>query len=160
MLAARRRRNGLRPTFAGEPGVVHGYDEPRLIGADSSPAASKSQLASMIQLTIDHLEATVVGGRGPLYPSCVHELGLHCRLAGPGRPVGSNPGSPVLRAPVADCCPDRTAATEVRWEVAPRAPVQGSTSVAVVRTKAEVLTMTDEIRWFVGIDWASESHQI
>ena len=72
---------------------------------------------------------------GPLYPSCVlysscvlypsrvRELGLHCRLAGPGRPVGSNPGSPVLRAPVADWCPDRTAATEVRWEVAPRAPV-------------------------------------
>jgi transposase len=32
--------------------------------------------------------------------------------------------------------------------------------VAAVRTTREVSTMADEIGWFVGIDWASESHQV
>jgi transposase len=57
-------------------------------------------------------------------------------------------------------CPGGTAATEVQWEVAPRAPVQGSTCVAVARNKAEEGAMTDDIRYWVGIDWASEKHRV
>src|SRR5215469_2670601 len=53
------------------------------------------------------------------------------RLAGPGRPVGSSPPNPVARPPGEDLHPGRLAATEVRWEVALRAPVQGLTFVAV-----------------------------
>jgi transposase len=51
------------------------------------------------------------------------------------------------------------AATEVLWEVALRAPVQGLTFVAVVRLRKEGVTMTEEIEWFAGIDWASQTHQ-
>jgi hypothetical protein len=51
------------------------------------------------------------------------------------------------------------AATEVLWEVALRAPVQGLTFVAVVRLHKEGVTMMEEIEWFVGIDWASKTHQ-
>jgi hypothetical protein len=40
------------------------------------------------------------------------------RLAGPGRPIGSSPSSPVARPPGEDLHPGRLAATEVLWEVA------------------------------------------
>ena len=53
------------------------------------------------------------------------------------------------------------AATEVLWEVALRAPVQGPTVVAVVRLRpGRSVIMTEEIVWFVGVDWASQSHQV
>src|SRR5438876_4113171 len=58
--------------------------------------------------------------------------------------------------------PGRSAATEVPWEVAPRAPVQGLTLVAAARLcdAREGRSMTEEVEWFVGIDWASQSHQV
>jgi transposase len=51
------------------------------------------------------------------------------------------------------------AATEVLWEVALRAPVQGLTVVAAVRLCKEGVIMTEGIEWFAGIDWASKTHQ-
>src|ERR1700681_2878129 len=49
---------------------------------------------------------------------------------------------------------------QVRWGVAPRAPVQGMTRVVVARQRTGGEVMTDDARWFVGIDWASETHQV
>src|ERR1700704_576441 len=46
---------------------------------------------------------------------------------------------------------------------APRAPVQGSMHVAVARfgTEAQARrSKMDDIRWFAGVDWASEKHRV
>src|SRR4030088_2305349 len=56
-------------------------------------------------------------------------------------------------------CPGREAETTPCRRFAPRAPVQGSTNVAVARLGLEVETMKDEVRWFVGFDWAMEQHR-
>src|SRR4029077_17982415 len=68
-----------------------------------------------------------------LYPSRRLSAGRHCRLAGPGRPAGSRPRIPAFLAPGTDLRPGRSTATEVPWEVAPRAPVQGLTLVTAAR---------------------------
>jgi transposase len=41
-----------------------------------------------------------------------------------------------------------------------RAPVQGSAEVAVARAFERGETMTNERRWYAGVDWASESHHV
>jgi hypothetical protein len=57
--------------------------------------------------------------------------------------------------------PGRLAATEVRWEVVHRAPVQGLTVVAVgPDARGEDVIMAQEVEWFVGSDWAIETHQV
>src|SRR6201987_4830421 len=81
------------------------------------------------------------------------------RLAGPGQPVESHPLPPVLRAPGGDACLGRLAAKHVRWGVAPRAPVQGMTRVAVARLGMKEDALTDDARWVAGIAWASQTHQ-
>src|SRR6476469_8363327 len=49
---------------------------------------------------------------------------------------------------------------DVRWGVAPESASTGMTSVAAARPKKGEPTMSDDARWFAGIDWASETHQV
>src|SRR6516225_5973007 len=58
---------------------------------------------------------------------------------------------PVFRAPGGDACLGGLAAMQVPWGVAPRAPVQGMTRVAVGPAVKE-RAMTDDAQWFAGID--------
>src|SRR5262249_27100552 len=54
---------------------------------------------------------------------------------------------------------DRQAATQVRWKVAPRAPVQGSTERCGWPATSKGGSSMSEIEWWVGFDWASEKHR-
>src|SRR5687768_3829000 len=51
---------------------------------------------------------------------------------------------------------------KAQWRVALRAPVQGKASVATARQRQRHRrqAMTDDPRWYVGIDWATEAHQV
>src|SRR5271166_3039957 len=49
---------------------------------------------------------------------------------------------------------------QVQWGVAPGAPVQGLIGIAVARAHSGGSVMSTDVRFFVGIDWASETHQV
>src|SRR5271157_5217728 len=49
---------------------------------------------------------------------------------------------------------------QVQWGVAPGAPVQGLIGIAVARVHSGGSVMSTDVRFFVGIDWASETHQV
>src|SRR5208282_2759216 len=49
---------------------------------------------------------------------------------------------------------------QVQWGVAPGAPVQGLIGIAVARARSGGSVMSTDVRFFVGIDWASETHQV
>src|SRR5208283_2971839 len=49
---------------------------------------------------------------------------------------------------------------QVQWGVAPGAPVQGLIGIAVARARSGGSVMSTDVRFFGGIDWASETHQV
>src|SRR5271166_6315526 len=49
---------------------------------------------------------------------------------------------------------------QVQWGVAPGASVQGLIGIAAARAKSGESIMSTDVRFFVGIDWASETHQV
>jgi hypothetical protein len=67
--------------------------------------------------------------------------------------------APRVSSPWGDACLGGLAAMQVPWGVAPKAPVQGMTRVAVGPTAKE-RAMLNDARWFAGIDWASQTHQV
>src|SRR5271166_2912462 len=77
-----------------------------------------------------------------------------------GRPGGSDLLPPVPGVSVGDVCPGGLAAMQVQWGVAPGAPVQGLIGIAVARARSGGSVMSTDVRFFVGIDWASETHQV
>jgi hypothetical protein len=57
---------------------------------------------------------------------------------------------PCVSSTWGDACLGGLAAMQVPWGVVPRAPVQGTTRVAVARRRRTGGVMTDDARWFVG----------
>src|SRR5271165_4120542 len=49
---------------------------------------------------------------------------------------------------------------QVQWGVAPGAPVQGLIGIAVARVNSGGSVMSTDVRFFGGVDWASETHQV
>src|SRR5262247_1830391 len=49
---------------------------------------------------------------------------------------------------------------QIRWGVAPTAPVQGKTSIVAARPRRKGGVVTDDAQWFAGIDWASQAHRV
>src|SRR5208283_4622806 len=49
---------------------------------------------------------------------------------------------------------------QVQWGVAPGARVQGLIGIAVARVNSGGSVMSTDVRFFGGIDWASETHQV
>src|SRR6266478_473158 len=112
-----------------------------------------------------HRRALAQGDRGfeSLYPSKRLSAGRHCRLAGPGRPAGSRPRIPVFLStwsgpaprqvgrhgsPVGGCASSASTGIDARRGGPGWSDARGGPSMA------------EEIAWFVGIDWASQSHQV
>src|SRR5271157_5852169 len=59
-----------------------------------------------------------------------------------------------------DACPGGLAAMQVRRGVAPGAPVQGLIGIAAARAKSGDSIMSNDVRFFAGVDWATETHQV
>src|SRR5208283_1315837 len=49
---------------------------------------------------------------------------------------------------------------QVQWGVAPGAPVQGLIGIALALVNLGGSVMSTDVRFFGGIDWASETHQV
>jgi hypothetical protein len=49
---------------------------------------------------------------------------------------------------------------QVQWGVAPGAPVQGLIGIAAARATSGDSIMSNDVRFFAGIDWATETHQV
>src|SRR5215471_6609214 len=96
-------------------------------------------------------------------PSCTlqHVHNPVCLVDWADRASLSHHLPPVSRAPNGDACLGRLAAMHVRWGVAPRAPVQGMTRRrGGLAAKAKEGIMTEDVEWFAGVDWASQTHQV
>src|SRR5215469_6686849 len=49
----------------------------------------------------------------------------------------------------------------IQWGVAPRAPVQGMMRhCGGLAVTCEGGAMTEDVQWFAGVDWASQTHQV
>src|SRR3954453_5008516 len=86
---------------------------------------------------------------------------LTCRrLFGSGQLAGSNQPPPVLRAPGGDQCPGEWPRWRPRGESAPLSASTGNGRHRGGSDNMGVCTMEDERNWFVGVDWASETHHV
>src|SRR5208337_3986389 len=89
----------------------------------------------------------------------VFAAGLIGRLAG----RASLPGATFCPCAVStwgDARPGGLAAMQVQWGVAPGAPVQGLIGIAAARAKSGESIMSNDVRFFGGIDWTSETHEV
>src|SRR3954469_8104546 len=82
------------------------------------------------------------------------------RLFGSGQLAGSDQPPPVLRAPGGDQCPGEGPRGRPRRACAPSSARTGPGRHRGGSDSMGVCTMEDERNWFVGVDWASETHHV
>src|SRR4030095_12661358 len=77
-----------------------------------------------------------------------------------GRPVGSAYGALCAKHRGGICAPTGWTVVDLRWGIAPRAPVQGGGNTTVRSMTTETIPMIEHDDWFVGIDWGYDAHHL